>query len=300
MYSWLEEVAKFDYEVLDASEFKEDSVREEIITPLIKALGYDYKGKYKITRSRKLQHPFNMIGANKYKISIFPDYILECDGRCVCVIEAKAPSESLDNGEYIGQAYSYAVHREVGAKFYALCNGKEFRLFSTSLLRPIIVFQMKSIMSHFQRLNDIIGAKNILDYSEKRIDKDLGIHLKMLSAGSLEPRFTFMDFPIYQITLVEPDTYTIDSVTILNGERYCGSFDFNRETLLKLKNFLPDGALEILAGPFDGSPVRVELIGNIIEVGIICELGDKIYENVDEQYMPLKICDFQYVHLKEK
>lgn len=61
--------------------------------PLIKALGYDYKRKYKIDCSRKLQHPFTMIGANKYKISIFPDYILECDGKCACIIEAKAPSE---------------------------------------------------------------------------------------------------------------------------------------------------------------------------------------------------------------
>ena len=51
MNYWLEKLAKFDYEVLNNSEFKEDSVREEIIMPLIKALGYDYKGKYKIVRT---------------------------------------------------------------------------------------------------------------------------------------------------------------------------------------------------------------------------------------------------------
>lgn len=113
MNHWLEKVATFDYDMLNNPEFKEDSVREEIIMPLIKALGYDYKGKYKIVRSRKLQHPFTMIGANKYKILIYPDYILECDGKCVCIVEAKAPSVSLDNEECIGQAYSYAVHREV-------------------------------------------------------------------------------------------------------------------------------------------------------------------------------------------
>ena len=39
MNHWLEKLAKFDYEVLNNSEFKEDSVREEIIMPLIKALG---------------------------------------------------------------------------------------------------------------------------------------------------------------------------------------------------------------------------------------------------------------------
>ncbi len=298
MNYWLEQLVKFDYEVLNNSEFKEDSVREEIIMPLIKALGYDYKGKYKIVRSRKLQHPFTMIGANKYKISIFPDYILECDGKCVCIIEAKAPSESLDNEECISQAYSYAVHREVAAKFYVLCNGKEFRLYSTSLLMPVMVFRMDYLMSHFNKLNAIMGAVNILTYSEKRIAKDLGIHLKMLSAGSIEQRFTFMDFPIYQIILVEPDTYTVDSTIVIDGEKYCGSFDFNYDTLLGLRNVLPVEALEKLKEPFEGIPIRVELIGRTIEVGIICKLGEKIYENVNEHYMPLRICDFQYAYLK--
>lgn len=298
MNYWLEQLVKFDYEVLNNSEFKEDSVREEIIMPLIKALGYDYKGKYKIVRSRKLQHPFTMIGANKYKISIFPDYILECDGKCVCIIEAKAPSESLDNEECISQAYSYAVHREVAAKFYVLCNGKEFRLYSTSLLMPVMVFRMDYLMSHFNKLNAIMGAVNILTYSEKRIAKDLGIHLKMLSAGSIEQRFTFMDFPIYQIILVEPDTYTVDSTIVIDGEKYCGSFDFNYDTLLGLRNVLPAEALEKLKEPFEGIPIRVELIGRTIEVGIICKLGEKIYENVNEHYMPLRICDFQYAYLK--
>lgn len=298
MNHWLEELVKFDYEGLNNPEFKEDSVREEIIVPLIKALGYNYKGKYKIVRSRKLQHPFIMIGSNKYKISIFPDYILECDGKCVCIIEAKAPSKSLDNEEHISQAYSYAVHREVAAKFYALCNGKEFRLYSTFSLTPVIVFKMNCLISHFDRLNAIMGAENILNYSEKRIAKDLGIHLRRLSAGNMEQRFIFMNFPIYQITLVEPDTYTVESTMVIDGEKYCGSFDFNFDTLLELKNVLPIGALEKLREPFDGTPICVELIGKTIEVGINCKLGEKIYENVNEYYMPLKICGFQYAYLK--
>lgn len=298
MNHWLEHLIKFDYGVLHDAEFKEDSVREEIIMPLIKALGYDYKGKHKIVRSRKLQHPFTMIGANKYNVSIFPDYILECEGKCACIIEAKAPSVSLDDEECIGQAYSYAVHREIAAKFYALCNGKEFRLYSTSLLMPVIVFQMDYLMSHFDKLNEIMGAANILIYSEMRIAKDLGIHLKMLSAGSLEQIFTFRSFPIDQITLVEPDTYTVDSSIVIEEEKYCGSFDFNYDTLLELKNVLPADALKKLREPFKGTPIRIELIGRTIEAGIICKLGEKIYENVNEHYMPLRVCHFQYAYLK--
>lgn len=127
MNKQLKILEEFNYRELDNPEFKEDSVREEIIMPLIKALGYDYTGRCRIVRSRKLNHPFNMVGSKKYKIFIFPDYILECDGKCVCIIEAKAPSEELNNEEYIGQVYSYAVHREVSAKFY-IQNGSDFSL----------------------------------------------------------------------------------------------------------------------------------------------------------------------------
>ena len=107
-----------------------------------------------------------------------------------------------------------------------------------------------------------------------------------------------MDFPIYQITLVEPDTYTVDATIVLNGEKYCGSFDFGYDTLLGLKSVLPAEALEKLKEPFDGKPTRIELIGNIIEAGISCKLGEKIYENENEHYMPLNICNFQYAYLK--
>lgn len=47
MNHWLEKVATFDYDMLNNPEFKEDSVREEIIMPLI-------KGKRSITECLKI------------------------------------------------------------------------------------------------------------------------------------------------------------------------------------------------------------------------------------------------------
>lgn len=264
---WFEEVAGFDYGALNNPEFKEDSVREEIIMPLMKALGYDYKGRYQIVRSRKLRHPFFMVGSNKYNISVFPDYILECDGVCVCTLEAKSPPVS-------------------------------FRLYATSSLTPVIIFQMQYLTSHFDRLNAIMGAERISLYAERSFAKDLGIHLKMLTMGISEQRFTFMDFPIYQITLVEPDNYTVDATITLDGERYCGSFDFDYAALLGLKNVLSEEILAKLREPFTGTPVRVELCGKIIQTGISCKLGEKIYENANEHYMPFRICEFIYAELK--
>ena len=69
---------------------------------------------------------------------------------------------------------------------------------------------MKFALLYIDELRPIILARA----------KDLGIHLKMLTAGNVEQTFTFMDFPIFRITLVETDTYMVDSSIVLDGETY--------------------------------------------------------------------------------
>jgi len=44
----------FDFALLNSQDFKEDSVREEIIHPLLKALGYAASGPNRIIRSKGL------------------------------------------------------------------------------------------------------------------------------------------------------------------------------------------------------------------------------------------------------
>lgn len=69
----------FDFSLLDNPEFKEESVREEIILPIIKGLGYSANKPYQIIRSRRLLHPFVSIGSKRKEIFIIPDYLFEVD-----------------------------------------------------------------------------------------------------------------------------------------------------------------------------------------------------------------------------
>jgi hypothetical protein len=71
----------FDFSLLDNPEFGEDAVREELVAPLLRALGYSASPPYQIIRSRKLEHPFVYFGTVKKDITIIPDYVLERDGR---------------------------------------------------------------------------------------------------------------------------------------------------------------------------------------------------------------------------
>ena len=61
----------------DNHEFKEDSVREVIIMPLLEHLGYKQEN---IVRSLNLRHPFLKIGSNKKRsIQLVPDYVLRIE-----------------------------------------------------------------------------------------------------------------------------------------------------------------------------------------------------------------------------
>jgi hypothetical protein len=57
-------------------DFKEDSVREVIILPILKQLGY---AQQNIIRSKTLEHPFIKIGSKKRQINLIPDYALKVE-----------------------------------------------------------------------------------------------------------------------------------------------------------------------------------------------------------------------------
>ena len=103
----------FDHALLEDPEFKEDSVREVIITPILSRLGYTPSGSDRVIRSKTLVHPFIYAGTRRVPITLIPDYTLLSEGRVVCVLDAKRPSEDILSRKHIQQAYSYAIHPEI-------------------------------------------------------------------------------------------------------------------------------------------------------------------------------------------
>lgn len=150
----------FDFQKLkDNHEFLEDSVREELILPLLKKLGY---GRDNIVRSKHLIHPFLKTGSSKNApVLLIPDYVLKIEERYAWVLDAKGPRENLLDDNYIGQAYSYAVHPEIRSKYFALCNGIDFALFRTDGdNKPILFFQLDEIDFHFYKLRSILSCNS--------------------------------------------------------------------------------------------------------------------------------------------
>lgn len=144
----------FDFKQIYSSDFKEDSVREVLILPMLQALGYDNS---QIVRSKALAHPFLKIGSQKRPVNLVPDYLLKIEENYAWVLDAKAPNEEIKVGDNVAQVYSYAIHPEIRTKFFALCNGKEFILFRQDEKIPLLHFDLQEIENHWDRLSALLA-----------------------------------------------------------------------------------------------------------------------------------------------
>lgn len=157
---------EFDFQLLNSSEFKEDAVREELINPFLKELGYRAYGHNRIIYSKTLLHPFVKIGSKKRPINIVPDYLFEINGKYSWVLDAKAPTENIITGENVEQVYSYAIHPDINAQIFALCNGKEFIAFEKNKKEPLLFFQLSEIEKHWENIENILNPDK---FTEKEI-----------------------------------------------------------------------------------------------------------------------------------
>ncbi|MCC5944398.1 MAG: type I restriction enzyme HsdR N-terminal domain-containing protein [Bernardetiaceae bacterium] len=144
----------FDFAQLESPDFKEDSVREVLILPILQQLGY---AQPQIVRSKTLEHPFLKIGSKKRKVNLVPDYLLKIEDAYAWVLDAKSPTENISHSDHIEQVYSYAIHPEVRTKFFALCNGREFILFRQDQEKPLLFFPLKDIAQHWENLSQYLA-----------------------------------------------------------------------------------------------------------------------------------------------
>jgi 16S rRNA G966 N2-methylase RsmD len=156
-------------------DFKEDSVREVIILPIIKELGYTQEN---IVRSKTLQHPFLKIGSKKRPINLVPDYALKVENNFAWVLDAKAPNQKIINDDNVEQVYSYATHPEIRSNYFTLCNGLEFSVYRTADTdKPILFFELENIEANWDDLKLLLSptsfqvGKNFV-YEPKTAYKD--------------------------------------------------------------------------------------------------------------------------------
>ena len=281
----------FDFRLLDDPEFKEDSVREEIVVPIIKGLGYSAAKPNQIIRSRKLLHPYVSIGSKQKEVYIIPDYLFEVNGKPAWVLDAKSPTERIVKSENVEQAYSYAIHSEVRVDLFALCNGKEFVLYNTREIDPVLYFPTIAIPLYWENLKKYLAPERIFANDNFKLAKDLGLHLKRLGFDQFEG-LVFPDVPISHIGQLDPNMFTTSGGLQHDDTRYVVTFDFSEDILDQLKGRIPDKALEILQARSPDSRKSVQFADHAFLATVHCKIGEMLQENEGEIFLPLIVNRF--------
>ncbi len=138
-------------------DFKEDSVREEIILPILKELGYSHSS---IIRSKSLQHPFVKIGSTKKPVTIIPDYAMKIDESYAWVLDAKSPDEKVNESGNLEQVFSYAIHPEIRSNYFAVCNGKQFIAYRPNTEKPVLFFSLDEIEYHWDEMKKFLSLNS--------------------------------------------------------------------------------------------------------------------------------------------
>src|SRR6476660_6874550 len=85
---------------LPFSRMGEADIREEILAPLVKLLGYRSGTSYDVIREQSLRYPKIFLGrknpAKDIALRGKADYILEVTGHARWILEAKAPGTDID------------------------------------------------------------------------------------------------------------------------------------------------------------------------------------------------------------
>lgn len=278
----------FNFDLLNNHEFQEDSVREEIVVPIIKGLGYSSNKPNQIIRSRKLLHPFVSIGSKRKDIYIIPDYLFEVDGKPAWILDAKSPTENVIKSKNVEQAYSYAIHNEVRVDFFALCNGREFALYNIQKIEPVLHFPIEAIPRYWDALKNFLTPEGIFSGNHFKLAKDLGLHLKRLGFEDFES-LIFPNVPVSEIAQLDPDMFSFSGGIKLDDSRYVVTFDFSNEILHQLKGKIPNDVIEKVRYTNSNYRQVIRFSDSIFLITIDCRIGEILQENKDEIFLPLII-----------
>jgi len=210
------------FEPLNFDQLNETDIREEVISPILRSLGYRSGTPNNIIREQHLKYPKIFLGrknpSKDPEVRGIADYICEVEDKIRWVIEAKSPSVDITSEE-VEQSYSYANHAEIRAVYFCICNGREIQIHQTNR-------------------GPSVGA--ILTVSYEKINDDLDLIKNILSPSSI-----LRDFPELEIDYGKPIGPGLRSVVRITGGQII--FSENSIDVPAFKGFtlsVTDGAVE--------------------------------------------------------
>lgn len=277
---------EFDPSLFDDPEFKEDSVREVIISPILTRLGYTPSGENRVVRSKVLNHPFIYAGTRKVPVKMIPDYTLKSGEKVILILDAKQPREDILRREAVQQAYSYAIHPEIKSEHFALCNGRRFALFSVDQSDPIFLADYESFESEWDEVARFLSPKMLTEPILRRFAPDFGCAIARLGLED-GARVTLFPARFNLIARLDDKMMTATANIDLAGKPHCVSFDFDKALLPSVLSCLPSELSEAFSNALNRAPFQAaaELA---LELNLHARLGSEI-ELEAESFRPLLV-----------
>lgn len=284
----------FNFSLLDDPRFKEESVREELIGPLIKDLGYSNSGDTQVIRNHGLKHPFVSIGSSRKNVTIIPDYLMQVNEKPAWILEAKSPTEQITDTKHIEQAYSYAIHPEIRVNYFALCNGHHFILYNISRPKPLFHISLRAIELYRSMLKQLLSPTKVFTYPDEALSKDLGLHIKRLGYTKSDRILIISSNPLF-IIKYNDNLFSYSAPIGDEKTAYLGTFDFDLEVAKQLRPIVGEKDFIQLMQPTNGRQLRFNLDRKLnLNIRISLPEKENLIENDREIFLPLLIKEFVY------
>ncbi len=286
----------FDFTVLEDPAYSEDSVRENMATPILRELGYGTAGPHRILPAKAITHPFVYLGNTQHEITIIPDYLLQVNGANGFTLGVTAPSTDIRKGEVVEQAFGYAIHPEVRTFFYGLCNGRELCIYKWTRVEPVLALPVRDLAGRWDELVRLVGPA-ALGKSHHAADflPDFGLSYLKLGADR-NAEFDFVGTWVNLVAKVNDNTFTLTSVIGGEDDAYLGSFNFPRDLYPQFLACVPAGMQEKVTTAVSEEPYFIVFTReDNLELIIHARFDGGFRTNEEEQYFPLTVTDFKPV-----
>ncbi len=271
---------------VDSPGFNEDAVREDVVAPLLRKVGYRASGSMRMARGKPLTHPFVMIGSKKHKVSIIPDYILYEDSVPLLILDAKAPDEAVVHSKHVEQAYSYAIHPDVRCVNYALCNGRQLAFYHVSKSEPLFVIDCKEMLARWDEVQKYLLPRYLKMPELLEFAADFGLCVKELGV-TREEEIGFRGLLLQQLTKSREGIYVANSSCTIGSLQCMATFDFGQSVLDIILKALPVHQATQVVNALSGLPCSIDLDAKV-RVDWNAHLGEKL-EGPYEEFIPMVV-----------
>lgn len=282
----LKEELDFDLAALDDPGFKEDSVREDIVAPILRKVGYRATGALRMERSKALAHPFVMIGSKRHKINIVPDYTLYDESGPLMVLEAKAPNESIMKSAHVEQAYSYAIHPEVRCMSYALCNGRQLVFYHVTKSEPLLAIDCKDIRARWEEVEKHLLPRYLRMPVLRQFHPDFGLQIRKMGATH-EKEILFVGLLLEDVIKSNESLYVANSICNIGILECMTTFDFGEDVLHTILTALPAPQRAQICTALSRMPYNIDVDAKI-RVHWKAHLGEPV-QGANEQFIPMVV-----------